>query len=90
MSANKSSTSKARSHRELGDYWDVHDLSKSWDKTAPARFLVRIESEAVFVAVDRELSERLRMVADHRGVSADTLVNLWIQEKLRQERRHNK
>lgn len=89
MSANKSSISKARSYKDIGEYWDVHDLSESWDKTRPVRFGVEIESEVTYVAVDRELSEKIRTVAARRGVSADTLVNLWIQEKLRNRRRRH-
>jgi len=89
MSANKSALSKARSYKEIGEYWDVHDLSESWGKTRPVRFGVEIESEVTYVAIDRELSEKIRTMATRRGVSADTLVNLWIQEKLGNKRRRH-
>ena len=89
MSANKSAISKARSYKEIGEYWDVHDLSESWNKTRPVRFGVDIESEVTYVAIERDLSEKIRTMASRRGVSADTLVNLWIQEKLRNKRRRH-
>jgi hypothetical protein len=88
-SSNASRVSKARSYKEIGEYWDVHDLSESWDKTRPVRFGVDIESEVTYVAIDLELSEEIRTMAARRGVSTDTLVNLWIQEKLRNKRRRH-
>jgi hypothetical protein len=31
------------------------------------------------------LSEKIRTIAQKRGVSPDTLVNLWVQEKLQEQ-----
>src|SRR5881398_2258851 len=36
MSENKSSISRARSYRELSEFWDSHDLSEYWDQLRPA------------------------------------------------------
>jgi hypothetical protein len=41
-----------------------------------------VEPEADYYGVDHELSEKLLKIADRRGVSAQTLVNLWLQERL--------
>lgn len=42
MSAGKSSISKARSYREIGEFWDEHDLGDHWDQTEPAEFEVKL------------------------------------------------
>ena len=89
MNRGKSSISKAGSYEEMGKFWDTHDLSDLWDKTEEVKFDVDIKSERTYYAVDNILSERLHVIAKERGVSADTLVNLWIQEKL-QEKKHGK
>lgn len=86
MRKNKSSISKAASYKEMGVFWDTHDLSDYWDKTAEAEFDVDVKSETVFCALDMKLAGLVEAVAHKRGVSADTLINLWIQEKL-QERK---
>jgi len=87
MNRAKSSISKAGSYEETGKFWDAHDLSDAWDKTEEVKFDVEIKSERTYYAVDNILSERLHSIAKERGVSADILVNLWIQEKI-QEQKH--
>ncbi len=85
MKKSKSSISKASSYRQIGEFWDTHDLAEYWDQTEPADFEVDIQSELTYYAVDRELSESIRTIAKNRGVSANTLLNLWVQEKLLSE-----
>lgn len=87
MSENRSSISKARSYAELGEFWDTHDLSEFWDKVRRARFKVEIESETTYYPVEASLSTALRSVARKRGVSADVLLNMWLQEKLRKAKK---
>ena len=80
MSENKTPISKASSYAEIGEYWDDHDLSDHWDQTKAAAFEVDIRSSAVYFPVERGLAEKLREAADSHGVSAETLLNLWVQE----------
>jgi hypothetical protein len=44
-----------------------------------------IESEGTYCAIERGLSEQIRSIAKRKGVSPDTLVNLWIQEKIQEQ-----
>ena len=84
MSENKTSISQATSYQEIGGYWDTHDLAEVWEQTEPAEFEVEIQSEQVYCRLDRELSSQIVTLAHNRGISAETLLNLWIQEKLQQ------
>jgi len=86
MSKSKSSLSKARSYKEIGEFWDTHDLADYWGRTKAARFDIDIQSEVTYYALDSKLSKRVRSIAKKRGVSADTLLNLWVQEKLREQK----
>lgn len=86
MSRSKSSLSRSRSYREIGEFWDTHDLADFWDRTKSAKFEVDIESEVTYYALDSKLSKKVRSIAKKRGVSADTLLNLWIQEKLQEQK----
>jgi hypothetical protein len=70
---------------EIGEFWDVHDLADYWNQTHPAEFAVDIRSEVTYYPLDALLSAQIRAVAQRRGVSPATLLNLWIQEKLQQE-----
>jgi hypothetical protein len=44
-----------------------------------------METETTYYAVDMKLSEKVEEIARKRGVAADTLINLWVQEKLREQ-----
>jgi hypothetical protein len=85
MSEAKSSISQAKSYKEMGEFWDTHDLTEFWDQTEPADFEVDIQSEITYYAIDRVLSAKLAEIARQRGVSAETLLNLWLQEKLQEQ-----
>jgi len=86
MTKNRSSLSKANTYQEIGEYWDSHDLSEHWDKTEQVEFKVDIRSEVTYFAVENSLSEKLRTIARQHGVSADTLLNLWVQERLQEQK----
>ncbi len=82
MNKNKSSISKAKSYQEISEFWDRHDLAEYWDQTKPVDFEVDIRSEVTYYALDITLSTKIREIAKQRGVSSETLLNLWVQEKL--------
>jgi predicted HicB family RNase H-like nuclease len=84
MSRSKSSISKAQSYQEIGEFWDTHDLDEYWEQTDPAEFDVNIQSEMTYYRVDSQLSAKINLVAKQRGVSPETLLNLWVQEKLQE------
>ena len=85
MNEGKSNISQARSLQEIGEFWDTHDLNDYWEMTTPAAFEVDTASQAIYYPVESHLSDQLRATAIRHGVSAETLVNLWIQEKIAQE-----
>lgn len=81
----KSAISKAESYQQIGEFWDAHDLADYWDETQPVEFTVNIDSEVMYYRLDVTLSEKIRSVAQRRGVSPETLLNSWVQEKLQEE-----
>ncbi len=89
MQENKSSISKASSYQEIGEYWDAHDTSEIWDETEEVKFEVDLQSDVFYYAVETSLSSKLHTIAEQRGVSAETLINLWLQEKVNQEAAKN-
>jgi len=87
MSKGRSTVSKAKSYKEIGDFWDAHDLSDFWGQTQKVEFEVDIKSEITYYCLDKKISEQIQSIAQKRGVSADTLINLWVQEKLQEQTR---
>ena len=82
MAKDRHSISQASSYAAIGEFWDTHDAGEFWDQTEPAAFTVDLQSSITYYAVEGHLSERPRDVARLAGVSAETLINLWIQEKV--------
>jgi hypothetical protein len=78
----RSSISNARSYREMGEYWDTHDAGEMWEQTEPAELEVDLRQERVYYPVGRSLSDRIAEIAREQGISAETLLNLWVQEKV--------
>ncbi|MBM4045221.1 MAG: hypothetical protein FJ279_08915 [Planctomycetes bacterium] len=85
MHRRRSSISKARSYKGIGDFWDSHDLGDYWEHVRPVEFEVDIQSEVTYYALDRRLSTEVHSTAKRHGVSPETLVNLWIREKLQEQ-----
>ncbi len=78
MAVNKSSISKTDSLEEIGEFWDKHDFTEFDDPSAPdADFRV-----SVAVPVEPDLLTDIEELAHRRGISLETLVNLWLKEKV--------
>ena len=80
----KTSISKASSLEEIADFWDNHSLADYWDETHEVDFEVRAGRR---VTLDPEVYAQLESLAHARGVSAETLVNLWLVERLQQTKK---
>ena len=85
MNGNKSSISKAQSYREIGEFWDTHDVTDYWDETKPVNFEVEIESEVTYFAIQNQLADQVEQIARKQGVSIETLLNLWVQDRVAKE-----
>lgn len=82
---NQRPISKAQTLEEIADYWDTHSLADHWDQTHEAQFEVRAKRRRR-VTLDPELYSEIETQAHTRGISPETLVNLWLAERLKKER----
>lgn len=76
-----SSLSNAHTLEELADFWDTHSLADYWDETGEVEFQVRAKARHR-VMLAPELFDRLEHEARIRGLKPETLVNLWLAERL--------
>jgi len=75
------SISKASTLEEVADFWDTHSLDEYWDQTHEVEFEIRAKRRRR-VTLDPDLYTRLEAQARTRGVTPETLVNLWLGERL--------
>ena len=76
---------KFDSLEELGNFFDKNDMGDYLQAMPEVEFEVDIKSSRTYFAVESSLSVKLRKVAKQQGVSAETLLNLWLQERIGQE-----
>lgn len=75
------SISEARTIEEIADFWDTHSLADYWDETHEVDFEVRIQRKC-HITLTPEIYEKIQIQAQAQGVLPETLVNLWLAERL--------
>lgn len=65
---------------EASEFWDTHSVADYESRVVQIEYAP--EEHITFVAVANELMNKLEARAKENGISIETLVNLWIQEKL--------
>ncbi len=76
-----SSISRADTVEKIGQFWDTHDFT-DFDSDAPdVQFVV-----ACAVPIEVDLFASVEEQARKRGVSIETLVNMWLVEKMAEHR----
>lgn len=78
-----SSISKAATLEEIGEFWDSHSLADYWDQTYEVEFEVRAQRRRR-VTLDPEVYAKLEGQARSSGLLPETLVNLWLAERLQE------
>ncbi len=84
--ASRSSVSNADSYQDIGDYWNEHDATENGAQE-PAGFDVHLVTQRHYVAIDHELCSKIRILAERRGISDETLVNLFLKDRIEEVER---
>ena len=77
------SISRARTLEEIADFWDTHSLDDYWDQTHEVEFKVRAKRRRRITLVP-EVYRQVEAQAHERGILPETLVNLWLAERLQE------
>ena len=82
MGVNKvSSISQADTLEKMGEFWDTHDFTDFDNAAAPD-----VECQVTCaVPVEVDLLSALEQHARQRGIHVETLINLWLQQKLAEQ-----
>lgn len=66
------------------EFWDTHSLADYWDQTEEVALRAALDRNIVLLPLEQGLAKRLSEVARNQGLSAETLANLWLSERLQQ------
>ena len=67
---------------EVSDFWDTHSSADYEDVMEPVEVEIDLSASKVYCPVAKDLLRQVREQAHQQGVSTETLINLWLQEKL--------
>jgi hypothetical protein len=70
---------------EAGEFWDTHDLGDYWDQTEEVEMSFHLKRKRHLFAIEPGLARALNEAAAARGVSTETIANLWLRERLAKE-----
>ncbi|NIM15035.1 MAG: hypothetical protein GTO45_23970 [Candidatus Aminicenantes bacterium] len=72
-----------KSYEEMAEFWDTHDLGDYWEQTEPAEFEISPQARRRYlVSVDRNILLRIQQLARKRGLTTESLVNLFLEQHL--------
>ena len=73
----------AHTLEEIREFWDTHSLDDYWDQTHEVEFEVRAKRKRR-ITIDPEVYSQLEAEARSRGIQIETLINLWLVERLQE------
>ena len=79
-----SSISQARTLEEMADFWDTHSLADFDDQTHEVEMTFDPSARRSVVGIETELMAEIRRIAKERQVSTQTLVNVWLRQRVDQ------
>ncbi len=76
------------SREEEAKFWDTHDITDYLDELTPVTVRVAKNlSHGLTIRLDPQTLERLRGLAEEKGVGPTTLIRMWILERIKAEHR---
>ncbi len=79
----RTSISQAKTPQEIAEFWETHSLADYWDETHQVEFEVRARRRRR-ITLEPDIYAEIEKQARTRGVSPETLVNVWLAERLGQ------
>lgn len=79
-----------RSHEEAGEFWMTHDTTEylDWSKARRASFPnLKPSTATISLRLPQGLLDELRMLANQRDVPYQSLLKVYLAERVAQERR---
>jgi len=71
-----------RSLEEFWAFWDTHSTADYEDLMEGVQVDVDVRSRKTYCALAQDLAGQIRSQARRQGVATETLVNLWLREKM--------
>ena len=67
---------------EAGEFWDTHSSADYEEYMKEVHFEVDLKRRVHEVRIAEEVLREVRKIADQQGLDTETLINLWLQQKV--------
>ncbi|RPH75418.1 MAG: hypothetical protein EHM80_16270, partial [Nitrospiraceae bacterium] len=67
---------------EFWGFWDTHSSADYEDVMEPVEAEIDLSSSKMYCPVAKDLLREVRNWARQQGVSTETLINIWLQERI--------
>ena len=79
---------KFANEQEEAEFWATHDATEFLEETTPVdvKFVdARPRKTQISLRLDPTAIEKLKVVAQRKGIGYQTLIRMWVMERLSQE-----
>jgi predicted DNA binding CopG/RHH family protein len=79
---------KFKSEQEEAEFWDAHDSADYVDDTEPAELTfvdARPPKRSISLRIDGDAIDKLKDIAGRKGMGYQTLIRMWVMERLEKE-----
>lgn len=79
---------KFANEQEEAEFWDTHDATEFLDDTEPQHVAFvdsRPPKQQISLRLDPDTIDRLKSISDQKGIGYQTLIRMWVMERLAQE-----
>jgi len=76
------------SEQEEAEFWATHDATEFLDETETVNMTfvdARPPKKQISLRLDSEVISQLKVVATRKGIGYQTLIRMWVMERLNQE-----
>ena len=70
---------------EAGEFWETHALAEYWDQTRDTDIKFNLKRRHFFIGIEPRIAQELQRISEMEGISAETMANLWLQEKIQEK-----
>ena len=90
MKKSKDRLSKLKNEDEEFDFWSEHDSTEFFSETEEVSESLEItkpkrRKQRITMLLDPQLKTQLEKLADEKGIPYQTLIQMWLKERVRQE-----
>ena len=90
MKKSKTKLPKFKNEDDEFDFWSEHDSTEFFSETEEISDQIEItkpkrKKQRITMLLDPQLKAQLQKLADEKGIPYQTLIQMWLKEKVRQE-----